>query len=92
MPTSLYVVWIALTSTLFQRHPTEMVIQELKRYSVNPELEFQVIDCITNILNVGRQGNRKETDIWTIINLFTSAMTKAQDEGLESILACIKTM
>jgi hypothetical protein len=59
-----------------------MVMQELKRFSVNPELEFQVIDCITNILKLGKQGNRKESDIWTIINMFTAAMTKAQDEGL----------
>jgi hypothetical protein len=59
-----------------------MVMQELKRYSVNPELEFQVIDCITNILKLGKQGNRKESDIWTIINMFTAAMTKTQDEGL----------
>jgi hypothetical protein len=59
-----------------------MVMQELKSFSVNPELEFIVIDCISNILNIGKQDHRKEADIWTIINMFTSAMTKAVDEGL----------
>jgi hypothetical protein len=74
---------------LICRHPSEMVMQELKSYSVNPELEFLVIDCISNILNIGKQGHKKETDIWTIINMFTSAISKVVNEGLNEGFQCI---
>jgi hypothetical protein len=65
-----------------------MVMQELKSFSVNPELEFLVIDCISNVLNIGKHGPRKDTDIWTIINMFTSAMSKVEDEGLIDLSLC----
>jgi hypothetical protein len=59
-------------------------MQELKRFSVNPELEFLVIDCIGNILSIGKQAQNKEADIWAVINMFTSAMGKAVNQGREN--------
>lgn len=72
---------------IFLRHPSEMVMQELKRFSINPELEFLVIDCISNIISIGKQAQNKEADIWTIINMFTSAMGKAADQGRKNVIA-----